>query len=81
VLTALSTWYNELEEPERDRVMEIVRLPVDQAVFGMLAALDGVRALGQDSEFTLRADGENLTAGHDLHDLFRNYVDRELGYI
>ena len=79
MLSELSNWHNGLDESERNYVKEIVRLSVDHAVFGMLAALDGARTLGQDSEFMLQADGENLTESHDLHDLFRNYVDQELG--
>ena len=80
VLSEISNWYNSLDENERDRVREIVRLSVDQAVFGMLASLDGSRSLGQNSELSLGADGKDLTADHDLHDLFRELVDQELGY-
>jgi hypothetical protein len=48
-LTELSDWYNGLDEYERGRVQEVIRLSVDQAVFGMLAALDGSRSLGPDA--------------------------------
>ena len=76
----LSAWYNELSERDRDGVQEVVRLAVDQAVFGMLAALDGSRSLGTDAELSLRVGDVDLTADHDLHDLFRSRVDQELGY-
>jgi len=74
----LSAWYNDLDEHGQNRVKDVIRLAVDQAVFGMLAALDGARSLGQDVELTLCSNGEDLTAGHELHDLFRSRVDQEL---
>jgi hypothetical protein len=80
VLAELSTWYNGLENYERNHVKDVVRLSVDQAVFGMLAALDGSRSLGRGVQMELRADGVNLTVDHDLHNLFRSQVDHELGY-
>ena len=79
-LSELSSWYNGLDVPDRDRVQAVVRLAVDQAVFGMLAALDGSRTLGQDAEISLQSGGADLAAGHELHDLFRERVDHELGY-
>jgi hypothetical protein len=79
-IAELSTWYNGLGEHDRDRVQEVVRLTADQAVFGMLAALDGSRTLGRGVELSLYTDGVDLTADHALHDLFRNRVDQELGY-
>jgi hypothetical protein len=79
-IAQLSAWYNNLSERDRDRVQDAVRLAVDQAVFGMLAALDGARSLGQHNELTVRDGDVDITADHDLHDLFRYRVDRELGY-
>lgn len=76
----LSAWYNELDERDQDGVREVVRLAVDQAVFGMLAALDGSRSLGTGVELSLRDGNLDLMADHDLHDIFRNRVDQELGY-
>jgi hypothetical protein len=76
----LSGWFNELSEADQDSVREVVRLSVDQAVFGMLAALDGSRSLGADADLSLREGELNLTADHDLHDIFRSRVDQELGY-
>lgn len=76
----LSAWYNELSEGDRDGVREVVRLAVDQAVFGMLAALDGVHSLGAGVELSLREGDFDLLADHDLHDIFRSRVDQELGY-
>lgn len=79
-IVELSAWYNGLSDHERDRVQEVVRLSVDQAVFGMLATLDGSRSLGGDAEMSLQSGGVDLKADHELHDLFRERVDQELGY-
>lgn len=76
-LVDLSTWYNGLDEQDQGRVSEVVRLAVDQAVFGMLAALDGARSLGGDGDLSLRCNGVELTAEHELHDLFRCRVDED----
>jgi hypothetical protein len=76
----LSAWYGDLSEQDRDVVGMVVRLAVDQAVFGMLAALDGSRSLGAGVDLNLREDGTDLTAAHDLHEIFRSRVDEELGY-
>jgi hypothetical protein len=78
-ITDLSAWYNGLAEHDQDRVQEVVRLSVDQAVFGMLAALDGSRSLGQDAEMSLRSGDAALAPDHGLHDLFRSRIDEELG--
>jgi hypothetical protein len=79
-LVELSAWYNGEDVENRDRIHEVVRLAVDQAVFGMLAALDGSRSLGNDARLNLQSDGTDLIADHDLHDLFRSIVEQELGY-
>ena len=79
-LTALSEWFNALDEIGQERVHELVRLSVDQAVFGVLATIDGARALPGGADVRL-IEGENdLGAERNLHDLFRSRVDHELGY-
>lgn len=79
-VAALSAWYNSSDESTQGGVREAVRLSVEQAVFGMLAALDGARALGTNVEVSLSdGAGNELTADHDLHDLFRSLVDSDLG--
>lgn len=40
-----STWYQSLDEGQRARLSSIVRGAVDQAVFGFLCVIDGVRAI------------------------------------
>ena len=79
-LVALSKWFNGLDELGQERARALVRLAVDQSVFGMLAALDGTRALGNNSDLRVLVDDNDVTATHDLHDLFRARVDQELGY-
>jgi hypothetical protein len=76
----LGAWFNELSERDQHRVREVVRLAVDQAVFGMLAVLDGSRSIGAGAGSSLREGELDITADHDLHDIFRSRVDQELGY-
>jgi hypothetical protein len=78
-LVDLSSWFNGLDEDGRDRVREVVRYSVDGAVFGMLAALDGVRALGLDGELSLSVNGSEIAPDQELHATFRSLVDEELG--
>jgi hypothetical protein len=78
-LVDLSSWFNGLDEDGRDRVREVIRYSVDDAVFGMLAALDGVRALGLNGELSLSVNGSEIAPDQDLHDMFRSLVDEELG--
>ena len=74
----LSTWYNGLDEGMQGQIREAVALSVEQTVFGMLAALDGARTLGDNVELVLAdSDGQELTADHDLHDAFRWFLDNQ----
>jgi hypothetical protein len=78
-LVDLSVWYNGLDDQGREKVAGIVRLTTDQAVFGMLASIDGVRSLGRGIEVTLQVGDEVLNADHDLHESFRHRVDLDHG--
>lgn len=79
-LQELSLWFNALDETGREHVQNVARLSVDQAVFGMLSALDGSRSLGEGVDLTLQSGKELLTGGSELHDLFRTRVDQEVGH-
>jgi hypothetical protein len=80
-LVSLSAWFNGLDDHSAEQVREVIRLSVDQSVFGILAVLDGVRAVGNDgADLTLLSNGTPLNADGDLHDQFRNLVDQELGF-
>ena len=59
-----------------------MRLTADHAVFGVLAVLDGVRAIDDDhTELYLRTgDGVLLNEDPELHDIFRSLVDEEIGF-
>jgi hypothetical protein len=75
-LVELSEWFHSLSPEGRDRLFEVIRLSVDQAVFGFLAVLDGARAISSPPvSLMLTADDQNLNAGHDLHERFRAAVD------
>jgi len=80
-LVSLSAWFNALDEHSADQVREVIRLSVDQSVFGLLAVLDGARAVANaGTDLTLFSDGTQLNADGDLHDRFRAVVDQELGF-
>ncbi len=44
-LVALSKWYNNLKDGDREMVFSIIKEAVDTGVFGFLCVLDGVRAI------------------------------------
>lgn len=78
-LRELSSWYNQLSEPDREKVRSAIELATHQSIFGMLAVLDGVRQV-EDTEskgiFELRylKDGQakllNDPEAEMLHDIF-----------
>jgi hypothetical protein len=82
-LVELSAWFNGLSSEDREQVGSTVRLAADQAIFDILAVLDGVSVLDEGhTEFYLRTgDGTLLNEDHDLHELFQISVDHELGYV
>lgn len=76
-----SGWYNSLGSLERSYVKEIVSSAVDEAVFGMLSVIDGVRAMdegGDKGELVLvykNDDREvllNDMKGPFLHDIYNS---------
>jgi hypothetical protein len=81
-LVQLSSWFNSLSDEGKERVKSVVRLTADHAVFGVLAVLDGVRALDDNhTELYLRTgDGTLLNEYPELHDIFRAMVDEEIGF-
>ncbi|OEC49121.1 MULTISPECIES: hypothetical protein [unclassified Aeromonas] len=71
-----SKFYNERTEEEKKIIMDIVKLSVDNGVFGFLCVLDGVRAVeNEDSkgEFILihrKQEDVILNEDSDLHDYY-----------
>lgn len=74
-----SEWFNALASDDREQVERAIASAVDSAVFGMLAVIDGVRAVEDTSEkgdFILihkKADKEtflNPNDGEYLHDIY-----------
>jgi hypothetical protein len=84
-LVELSSWYNGLSDADKSQVRGVVRRAVDQAIFGMLAVLDGVRVIDdRHTDLYLRTgDGTLLNdlSENELHALFQITVDHELGYV
>jgi hypothetical protein len=79
----LSVWFSALPAPDRDRVKEVVEMAVHAGVFGLLAVLDGVRAVEDvpnkgTLEVVYRGGGERdlLTKpdGELLHDIYQGQV-------
>jgi hypothetical protein len=81
-LVQLSSWFNSLGDEDKERVKGVVRLTADHAVFDVLAVLDGVRMLDDNhTELHLRTgDGVLLNEDHELHEIFRSVVDKEIGF-
>jgi hypothetical protein len=86
-LVELSEWYNALDSTDRQRVMEVVTEAVDDAVFGFLCVLDGVRSIqdrirsGERLELkVIGPGGESLlndsAADEFLHDRYQAVVGR-----
>src|SRR5215813_8856608 len=59
-----AAWYASLSESDRDRLASIMQEVVDQAVFGLLCVIDGVRAIEDGptkGTFELTYVGEKTT--------------------
>jgi|SRR5688572_21502840 len=79
-LMALSRWYGELTDTDREKVGNVVHMAADLAVFSFLAVLDGAAAIepaGPKGRLELRYRGPdgavtdlNSEQDEDLHDLF-----------
>ena len=75
-LASLSDWYGGLNDEDAECVRSVIRLSVDQAVFGFLAVLDGVRAIDSvHTELTLHGAGNLLNGEGGLHNEFRALAD------
>jgi hypothetical protein len=85
-LVALSQWFNQLPESDKEKVQDVIQLTARQSVFGFCAVLDGVRQV-EDSESrgTLelhylqdgRAQLLNDSNAELLHDLFNQIIPFE----
>ena len=82
-LVELSHWFRSLSVSDRARVEQVVQLAVHSSVFGLLAVLDGVRAIedGHDKgslELSYRRGDERdiLTDSSQelLHDIYQSHV-------
>jgi hypothetical protein len=49
-LNTLSKWFNNLNDADRNMVMQVVKESVQTSVFGFLCVLDGVRAIEDGEE-------------------------------
>ncbi len=58
-LVELSTWYQELDNRGQERLRSAIELAARQAVFGVLAIIDGARAASDEAgafELTFRSE-------------------------
>lgn len=78
-LVKQSQWFNSLENETKEMVQQIIKIAAHDAVFGVLAVLDGVRAIegyGDKGELKLFFEKGNSKQllnngeGETLHDLF-----------
>ena len=82
-LVALSQWFNQLPEADKQKVRSAIELAARQSIFGMFAVLDGVRQV-EDTErkgtLELRylKDGQSQLLNDPnaelLHDIFTQIV-------
>lgn len=80
-LISLSIWFNDLPEDQKENVRRVMKRSVDEAVFGFLCVLDGVRAIEGRSDkgklllYYEREGDRKLLNGADelLHDMYMNY--------
>jgi len=82
-LVALSQWFNQLPDDDKQKVRSAIELAARQSVFGMFAVLDGVRQV-EDTErkgtLELRylKDGQSKLLNDPnaelLHDIFNQIV-------
>lgn len=82
-LLALSQWFEKLSVADRKLMESVVELSCRQAVFGLLAVIDGVRQIEHTSEkgtlelWFCKDDAETLLnspEAEQLHDLFNQQV-------
>ena len=76
-LVSLSAWSRSLDRSDGEQLAAVVRMAVDHAVFGFLAVLDGVRPIGSQADPVLQIDGQDVTEGRNLHELFQIRVDEQ----
>ncbi|MBD8708751.1 hypothetical protein IFT47_19165 [Pseudomonas sp. CFBP 13711] len=75
-LVELSRFYNNQNNDDKQCIEQIIKKSVEEAVFGFLCVLDGVRAIedgDQKGSISLLYEGETtvkLNADGDLHDLY-----------
>ncbi|MDX5631064.1 MULTISPECIES: hypothetical protein [unclassified Brenneria] len=76
-LIKLSEFYNKQNEESKLLINKIMKYVADDAVFGMLCVIDGVRAIEDDNKGELILNYQNaknstvtLNANKDLHDIF-----------
>ena len=80
---ARADWVNSLNADETVFLQSIIKDAVDNAVFGFLCAIDGVRTLdssGANGEFELvyQSDRRHVvspTGGDFLHDMYRSLIE------
>lgn len=75
-LMKLSEFYKGLSSGEQAMIADVVKLSVDESVFGFLCVLEGVRAIENGpgkGELVLSYEGDvsaHINRGMDLHDLY-----------
>ncbi len=79
----LSSWFNHLDDNEKEKLIKIIRRAVDTSIFGFFAVLDGVRAIESEptkGKFELyyeKNEKSSLLNNHKeeyLHDIFNNQI-------
>lgn len=80
-LTEASAFYRSLSDDEKARVEQIVTMAVDEAVFGLLSVIDGVRSVSESPgrrnrfELSLSSTLINRQDGPFLYELYNSKAD------
>ncbi|AUX71462.1 hypothetical protein [Erwinia pyrifoliae] len=76
-LVELSGFYNSQDDKGKAFINKIIKLAADDALFGMLCVIDGVRAIEDDEDkgelvLTYQKDNKStvLNENKDLHDIY-----------
>ncbi|WP_284140760.1 MULTISPECIES: hypothetical protein [unclassified Virgibacillus] len=79
----LSSWFNQLDDTDREKLIEVVKRAVDTSIFGLFAVLDGVRTIESDTnkgklELFYKKDENSILLNNPkevyLHDIFNKQI-------
>ncbi|MDY7223746.1 hypothetical protein [Halalkalibacterium halodurans] len=73
-LVAQSQWFNNLRPEDKEMISQIIHESIDEALFGLLCALDGVSAIDEDPDSELKLIYKNKDKEKLLNDAETEYL-------